>query len=176
MSRALAERFVQELLRTRASRQLLHNSQLHKMERVASLDTCSSPEAFPTVQHESKDNSLRGICPMAQFNDVPRRQTHFVSGVGSPPHLSIDIQTVPGPRVDGLEGEILESDEKVTTLSTGEVPAYLAFDDARPFSEMPVPFSLPVIGTSWLYMPGGKLHIYSPLPEECLHVLRTAAS
>ncbi|XP_076450255.1 cytochrome P450 302a1, mitochondrial-like isoform X2 [Babylonia areolata] len=42
--------------------------------------------------------------------------------------------------------------------SSTTVPPYLAFDTARPFSEMPAPLSLPVIGTMWMHMPGGPLH------------------
>ena len=49
--------------------------------------------------------------------------------------------------------DVMDSNaQKSRTVS----PPHLDFDTARPFSEMPAPFSLPIIGTMWMHMPGGE--------------------
>ncbi|KAK7478619.1 hypothetical protein BaRGS_00030151 [Batillaria attramentaria] len=166
MNRSLVDMLRQELLCARATRQLFSTSRRKKSSAVTAVNLKTTTAA--EFLHDDVTKFKPVTCPFTAARLSPstsqsrHRSAHFTTA---------HTVTVPGITHDVLHPPVVDDDgdlprrERATdsnnvdsTSSSADVPPYLAFDTARPFSEMPAPFNLPIIGTVWMHMPGGPLH------------------
>ncbi|XP_070194782.1 probable cytochrome P450 12a5, mitochondrial [Littorina saxatilis] len=163
MSRTVLEKLCHEILRARASQQLSVVGTRHKASSVTAVKEASVTEAWNNDVTANKDTSA---CPMtsshqaaprhnsrpttvSRSHSVPRRSAHFSvveSTATAEQHVPITVSS-----------DKTSSDTESAQFQT-TAPPHLAFDTAKPFVDMPAPFSLPIIGTMWMHLPGGPLH------------------
>ncbi|KAL8617548.1 hypothetical protein ACOMHN_055329 [Nucella lapillus] len=110
----------------------------------------------PGLSESSWDNDVTErevtVCPMAS----QREKTSISEGTASAGNSNRSSAEELAQAATATQTGLRPPTPGSSTSTT--VPPYLDFDSARPFSEMPAPLSLPVIGTMWMHMPGGPLH------------------
>lgn len=169
MSRLVLDRLCQQILLrgVRATDTLQLNASVYPESRRHKATDVTAPlrGADDWVRHDVtgvKATSLSGTTSLSR----PTSSGCPVHGAESPlsTHFSVasmpvEDVTKPGhaPMSRSRNTDDDSSEPKSATFSVNP-DMRAALETARPFSEMPAPFSLPIIGTLWMHFPGGPLH------------------